>query len=98
MGAHAFSYEHRDLISAIIVNTCMMNEYYLHESATYPAGKSAVFLASPTDFRYREMRRDGEFLLRLHWRVRWKEFQGGHRLAPESLYDEALEWLLPGLQ
>ena len=98
MGAHAFACEHPHLISAVIVNTCMMNEGSFDEEQGYPEGKSAVFIASPADFRYREMKRDCAFLERHLWKILWLEFSGGHRMAPETIYDEALIWLLGELR
>ncbi|MGO9567765.1 MAG: hypothetical protein ACLP5H_09515 [Desulfomonilaceae bacterium] len=91
MGAHAFSkfYPHR--VSAVVINTGMMEHTFM--TPNYPQAKQAVFLASPTDFRYNEMKRDKAFLESHEWSVKWIEFTGGHALAPDISYDQAAEWL-----
>ena len=91
MGAHAFVAFHPDLVRAVVVNTGMMEEAF--RSASYPEGKLAVFLASPTDFRVGEMKADRAFLEAHHWTTQWLEFEGGHRLAPTATYEQAAEWL-----
>jgi len=93
MGAHAFAYAYPSTVSAIIVNTGMINEYYLERKSNYPRHKIAVFLASPTDFRYGEMKRDKEALDSLGWTTKWIEFQGGHALASLAVYFEAANWV-----
>ena len=93
MGSHAFSFLYPDLIRGIIVNTGMMNEGYVSEQASYARGKIAVFLASPTDFRYEEMKRDRAFLEGLGWKTNWIEFEGGHVVAPLSVYHQAVRWI-----
>lgn len=93
MASHAFSFLYPDMISAIIINTGMINEEYLTEPA-YPTGKIAVLLASPEDFRYNEMQRDRDFLQNLGWKIKWIEFSGGHTMAPEAVYDEAVQWII----
>lgn len=93
MGAHAFAYTHPNLIRATIINTGMMHEYYIEKKYRYPKNKIAVFLASPADFRYQEMRRDKNFLEALGWQIKWIEFEGGHAMAPVSLYIEAAQWI-----
>lgn len=93
MGSHALAFSYPNLIYAVVVNTGMIHEYYLGQISAYPRGKIAVFFASPTDFRYREMRRDRDFLANLGWRVKWIEFEGGHTIAPQDAYEQAAEWL-----
>ncbi|MFA5270803.1 MAG: hypothetical protein WC412_00485 [Candidatus Omnitrophota bacterium] len=93
MGAHAFSYTYPSMVSAIIVNTGMINDYYLEKKSNYPRHKIAAFLASPTDFRYKEMKRDKEAMDSLGWITKWIEFDGGHRLAPLPVYLEAANWI-----
>lgn len=93
MSAHVFSFLYPEIISAIVVNTGMTHEYYRERINGYPRGKLAVFLASPTDFRYEEMKRDKDFLENLGWKVKWIEFKGGHAIAPSSAYEKAAEWL-----
>jgi len=93
MGSHYFAFLHPDLIAAVVINTGMMDEQFIGRGDIYPKDKSAVFLASPTDFRYGEMKRDRDFLEKMGWETKWIEFQGGHALAPEPSYQEAAQWL-----
>jgi len=93
MSAHAFCFSYPKLISAVVVNTGITHEYYRERINEYPRGKLVVFLASPTDFRYEEMKRDRDFLENLGWKVKWVEFKGGHKIAPSSAYEETAEWL-----
>jgi len=94
MGAHAMALFYPDLISAVIPNTGMIHRNHISSRRSeYPKGKIAVFLASPTDFRYQEMKGDREFLESLEWRTLWIEFAGGHTFAPEDVYLSAAEWL-----
>jgi predicted esterase len=98
MMAHYVSHKAPNLVRGIIVNTCMShvnsqfeNRGYFKEP--YPENKYAVFLASPTDFRYDEMKEDKSFLEKLGWKTKWIEFEGGHAYAPAQCYLEAVEWL-----
>jgi predicted esterase len=91
MGSHAFAKFHPDKVSAIIVNTGKMEDTFMTDD--YPKGKVVVFLASSTDFRYEEMKRDNAFLEGKGWKTRWVEFSGGHVMAPQKSYEEALSWL-----
>jgi predicted esterase len=91
MGAHAVAKFYPDRVSAIVVNTGMAANGSL--TPDYTTGKLAVFLASPTDFRYTEMQSDRAFLAAHAWKTTWIEFAGGHRLAPQSVYEQAAEWL-----
>ncbi len=94
MGSHSFVFEFPDLISGVVINTGMMDaEYYFPKQNEYPRDKFAVFLASPTDFRYQEMNRDQAFLKNLGWTTKWIEFEGGHTLAPQDVYLEAAQWV-----
>ncbi|MGV8119431.1 MAG: hypothetical protein AB2L14_06665 [Candidatus Xenobiia bacterium LiM19] len=93
MGSHGLAFEYPDLISAVIVNTCMINKYYHTVAERYPERKKAVFLASPTDFRYNEMKSDRALLEQHGWKTKWIEFEGGHRFAPAQCYDAAADWL-----
>lgn len=92
MCSHELSYKYPSLISAIVVNTGMMREFR-QKGEDYPRGKIAVFLASPTDFRYDEMKRDKAFLESKGWKTTWIEFEGGHRIAPYLVYRQAAQWL-----
>ena len=50
-----------NLVSGVVINTGMMEQSFM--TADYPEQKLAVFLASPTDLKYNEMRRDLAFLI-----------------------------------
>jgi len=91
MGAHMFAGSRPDRLCAVVANTGMMQESLKRDD--YPRGKLAVFLASPTDFRYEEMRRDRRFLESHGWTTTWIEFRGGHTLAPPEAYEAAATWL-----
>lgn len=94
MGAHALAFFHPELVSAVVANCGMIFQRYRNERwQEYPKGKAVVFLASPTDFRYEDMKRDKVFLEGLGWKTKWIEFKGGHTFAPESAYQEAARWL-----
>jgi predicted esterase len=96
MGAHMFAFLYPQFVSGVVANTGMINEEYLKQGDRYPRGKAAVFLASPADFRYREMKRDREFLQGLGWKTLWIEFPQGHTVAPGKYYKEAAQWLSAG--
>ena len=94
MGSHSFSFYFPELISGIILNTGMMDiEYSEANKKDYTRAKLAVFLASPTDSRYKEMHRDQAFLKELGWKTLWIEFKGGHILAPQDVYLQAAQWI-----
>ena len=98
MAAHIFAFSYPALISAVIVNTGMIHEAYIQRRQDYPRGKYVVFLASPGDFRYEEMRRDERFLKGLGWKTSWVEFDDGHAIAPASAYESAAQWLAEQLK
>jgi predicted esterase len=92
MASHCLAYMHPELFAAVIINTGMMAE----DQPTWPhpsRNKIAVFVASPTDFRYEQMKKDRLFLESLGWKTHWIEFPGGHRLAPSAVLEDAAEWL-----
>jgi len=94
MVSHAFAMFYPRKIYAVVANTAMIHEIFEEgNSYTYPRGKVAVFLASPEDFRYSQMKKNRGFLEKLGWQTKWIEFQGGHTIAPEATYLEAAEWL-----
>jgi predicted esterase len=93
MGSHMFACKYPDLIKAVVANTGMINENYISQKSRYPRNKLAVFIASASDFRYNEMKRDRKFLEDLGWKTKWTEFGGGHMIAPASKYEEAAAWL-----
>lgn len=87
MAAHAVAQFRPDRVRAIIVNTAMIQPSFLADD--YPLGKTAVFLASPTDFRFNDMKRDRDFLESRGWKTLWVEFAGGHGVAPVDVYEQA---------
>jgi hypothetical protein len=91
MASHAFAKFYPNLVSGVVINTGMMEQSFM--IADYPEQKLAVFLASPTDFRYNEMRRDLAFCESHHWKTKWIEFAGGHVLAPDDVCEQAAQWL-----
>lgn len=91
MVSHGMAARFPRLVRAVVANTGMMHEHF--QKPGYPRDKLAVMLASPTDFRYREMQRDRKFLEQNGWQVRWLEFKGGHTFAPASSYMKAASWL-----
>ena len=95
MASHAFAYLFPDFVKVIVPNTGMINRYFYGKKpkSRYPQNKIAVFLASPTDFRYDEMKQDKELLESMGWIVKWIEFQGGHRMASPNINLKAAEWI-----
>jgi len=94
MLAHYLIMYYPKVFSAIVVNTCMISENYSSgKTYYYPRDKIAVFLASPADFRYKQMISDRSMLKNFGWKTKWIEFIGGHAIAPDSKYVEAVEWL-----
>ncbi len=93
MGAHALSFLYPKPVLAVIVNSGIINDYFKGRTGLYPREKAAVFLTSPDDFRYDQMKHDRKFLKGLGWKTEWIEFKGGHVTAPASAYLEAAEWL-----
>jgi predicted peptidase len=93
MGSYELAELAPELISALVINSGLMHRSTRQVPDQYPKGKRAVYLASPTDFRYREMETDRVWVERLGWKTKWIEFQGGHIPAPDSAYEEAAGWL-----
>lgn len=98
MAAHLFSFFHPDTVVAVISSVGYIHENSLKHKDTYPQGKVCAFLTSPTDFNYKLMQEDKKFLTSLNWKLKWYEFEGGHRTAPEDVREEALKWVLQTLQ
>ncbi len=102
MSAYWLVEDHPDLIKGLIINTGMMP--YASDPpkddpipGNFPKNKHAVFLASPTDFRYKAMKKNKELLEKqLGWKVDWLEFTGGHKYAPTEKYIEAVRLLENG--
>lgn len=97
MAAHLFSFFHPDTVAAVISSVGYIHENSLKHKDTYPTGKICAFLTSPTDFNYKLMKEDHKFLKSLDWRIKWYEFEGGHRTAPEEIREEALAWVIEQL-
>ena len=97
MAAHLFSFFHPDTVGAVISSVGYIHENSLKHKDTYPQGKVCAFLTSPTDFNYKLMQEDKKFLTSLNWKLKWYEFDGGHRTAPEDVREEALKWVLQTL-
>ena len=97
MHAHDLIADYPKIFRGIVVNTGMMPHHWQgndpFDVAHYPRGKLAVLLASPTDFRFKEMQEDRQLLEGLGWRVLWLEFKGGHAYAPPESYVQAAAWL-----
>lgn len=92
MVSHLLACVYPYLVNAVVANTGMINLGF-RDASTYPKGKLAVFIASPTDFRYSQMKEDKEFLDRLGWKTEWLEFTGGHRVASDETYRSAATWI-----
>lgn len=96
MAAYYFAEDHPEIVKGLIINTGMMP--YASDPPKdeplpndFPKAKHAVFLASPTDFRYKAMKKNRELLKKkLGWKVDWIEFQGGQKYAPSEKYVEAV--------
>ncbi len=97
MASHLFSFFHADTVAAVITSVGYIHENSLKQKDVYPHDKVCAFLTSPTDFNYKLMKEDRKFLKSLDWRVKWYEFEGGHRTAPEEIREEALTWVLEQL-
>jgi len=102
--SYLLAHEYPTTISAVVANTGRIWEVLDGELPAFVRREeirkrqglpqsTAVLLASPTDFRYKDMQDDLSFLTRAGWRTKWIEFPGGHELAPESVYEEAIQWL-----
>jgi predicted esterase len=39
------------------------------------------------------MKKDKAFLESIGWKTGWMEFEGGHTVAPEAIYEHAADWL-----
>ena len=97
MASHLFSFFHPDTVAAVISSVGYIHENSLKHKDTYPRGRVCAFLTSPTDFNYKLMKEDRKFLKTLDWQIKWYEFEGGHRTAPEEIREEAITWVLETL-
>ncbi|NLI77804.1 MAG: hypothetical protein GX442_15380 [Candidatus Riflebacteria bacterium] len=97
MTAHLFSFLYPNVVAAVISNVGYIHENSLKRPERYPQNKICAFLTSPTDFNFKLMREDEKFLKKRGWTTRWFEFEGGHRRAPDELFDEALGWVVGNL-
>lgn len=102
--AQALNLRYPGFASALLINTGRIWEPFYAEAyehlealrgayAQAGGARLAVMLMSPTDFRYGEMQRDCRMLTSLGWQVHPMEFAGGHTLAPQAVYRQALEWI-----
>ncbi|MBL4848969.1 MAG: hypothetical protein JKY65_25885 [Planctomycetes bacterium] len=79
-------------IRAVIPNTGMIHPQF-RNPGSYPKRKIVAFLASPTDRRYGEMKKDKALLESLKWKVKWVEFKGGHVIATHEACLEAANFV-----
>ncbi|MBU1043567.1 MAG: hypothetical protein KJ915_04115 [Candidatus Omnitrophica bacterium] len=96
MGAHMVAYYRPDLVLAVISTVGRINPFFKTDPKAkqdYPQSKIAVFLSGTNDFNAAEMRKDQQFLSQLYWQTKWLEFKGGHEMAPQELYKQALSWI-----
>lgn len=56
--------------------------------------KQAIFLQSPTDFRYQDMLMNANLYRSKGWTVRQVEFVGGHKVAPKAIYEQEFDRLV----
>ena len=98
MVSHLFSYFYPKLIAGVIATVGLIHENSIHGDKSYPKGKACVFLASPTDFNYKKMKQNIQFLKSKNWKTQWTEFKGGHRQAPKEVLEKSLKWMLKTLK
>ncbi len=91
--SQAFAFGHPSIVAAVVTNCGIINPGYWNFTKYYPHNKVAFFIASPTDFRYEQMKKDRDFLSSIGWKTGWVEFEGGHALAPTSTYEQVAVWL-----
>lgn len=92
MEAHHLSVLCPDKVQGVIANCGIIHGAGLQDP-DYPKSKLAVFLASPTDGRYMQMKENAQFLQGRNWTTTWVEFPGGHNWAPQQYYSKAVGWL-----
>lgn len=97
MASHLFSFFHPETVAAVITSVGYIHENSLKQKENYPRDKICAFLTSPTDFNYKLMKEDRKYLKSLGWQIKWYEFEGGHRTAPEEIREEALTWVVEKL-
>ncbi|MFA5930301.1 MAG: hypothetical protein WC861_05445 [Candidatus Micrarchaeia archaeon] len=91
--SHAFAFGSPGKVAAVVTNCGIINRGFLNYTSYYPHNKTVLFIASPTDFRYDDMKDDKAYLEKLGWKTGWLEFSGGHALAPPETYEQAAGWL-----
>jgi hypothetical protein len=91
--SHAFAFGSPGKVAAVVTNCGIINRGFLNYTRYYPRNKTVLFIASPTDFRYNDMKDDKAYLEDIGWKTGWIEFSGGHMLAPPGTYEQAAEWL-----
>ena len=98
MASHLFSFLHPDTVSAVISNVGYIHEGTLAQSKIYPQNKICAFLAGTTDYNYKLMKEDLNFLQNHGWTCKCIEFVGGHVMAPQEQRKEALKFVLEELE
>jgi predicted esterase len=95
MTSHCMAKMLPKIVRAVIPNTGMIHPSFKSaaEKKRYPKRKIVAFLASPKDFRYKEMKSDRAFLESLKWKVKWIEFKGGHVIAPYASSLQAAQFI-----
>lgn len=96
MAAHAFAQFHPERVRGVVINSAIIQPTFKNDR--YPTGKTAVLIASPTDPRFADMKRDQTFLEQRGWKTIWLEFEGGHAIAPRGTYERAAELLEKNLR
>ena len=91
--SHAFAFGSPSKVAAVVTNCGIIDRGFLNYTEYYPHNKTMLFIASPTDFRYNDMKDDKAYLEALGWKAGWIEFEGGHMLAPAKTYEQAADWL-----
>ncbi|MBY0404363.1 MAG: hypothetical protein K2X66_10730, partial [Cyanobacteria bacterium] len=96
--SHMMNLYYPGTAAALIVNTgriwdMVYSKAYYEKQDFGNSRRLIVFLASPTDFRYQEMKRDYLLMQNKGWHVQWIEFEGGHQVAPIPVYNQAIQWI-----
>ncbi len=91
MASHTYSV-YRPYVRVVVTNSGLISTH-MKKLGNYPRWKTAVFMASPTDTRYIEMKQNQMFLASLGWKTLWIDFEGGHNIAPEDCYEAAAKWI-----
>jgi len=94
MAAHMIAAGDPEIIWAVISNCGTIHPDFIRDNeADYPRDKIAVFISGTEDFNRERMLKDRVFLDRHGWKTKWINFTGGHRMAPQDSFDQAIAWL-----